>query len=55
MVATVDDDKVFFAFSHADLKRRRALLFFLKSVLYFLLISFKHSSTNLLSKSSPPK
>ena len=53
--ACVPEDNVLFALSHAVLNLRKALAFFEISNLCFLFISSTKNSTNLLSKSSPPK
>jgi len=49
------DDKIRFAFSHYVLKRLIALGLLLISIPFFFKNSASQFSTNLLSKSSPPK
>ena len=54
-VAWVAADKALFAFSHEALTLLKALALFFISIEVFLLNSPAQYSTNLLSKSSPPK
>ena len=55
MVVYVEDDKILLALSHYVLSLLMALLLFLISTPFFLKKSAEQNSTNLLSKSSPPK
>ena len=55
MVVYVEDDKILLALSHYVLSLLMALLLFLISTPFFLKKSADQNSTNLLSKSSPPK
>jgi len=55
IVVYVDEDKILLALSHYVLSLLKALLLFLISIPYFFKKSALQNSTNLLSKSSPPK